>query len=53
MKSLNLVLTNKEIELLRNAISDLGKDKSAISLQLKVENAVSDAKDIKSERRYI
>lgn len=40
-----LILTDREIELLRNSTSDLGiEDKDSISLQLKIANAILDGK---------
>ena len=45
--TLKLELTNKEVEYLRNSTSDLGtNDKDAVSLQLKIANAILDAKSI-------
>ncbi len=44
MKKIVLNLTGREIELLRNSTSDLGtSDREAISLQLKIANAILDA----------
>jgi hypothetical protein len=41
-------LTDKEIQLLRGCISDLGcKDRDCVGLQLKIANAVLDATDPK------
>ena len=42
---IKLNLTEKEIELLRNCISDLGvTDKDCFFLQLKIANAILDSK---------
>lgn len=44
---ITLDLTKKEIEYLRNSTSDLGKtDPVSVSLQLKIANAILDAKEI-------
>lgn len=43
---ITLDLTEKEIEYLRNSTSDLGyTDKVSVSLQLKIANAILDAKE--------
>lgn len=40
-----LILTDREIELLRNSTSDLGiEDKDCIRLQVKIVNAILDGK---------
>lgn len=42
---LTLELTDREVELMRNCLSDLGiNDGDCVSLQLKVANAILDAK---------
>lgn len=44
MTRLTLDLTDKEIEYLRNSTSDLGtEDKIAVTLQLKIVNAILDS----------
>jgi len=45
MTEIVLKLTDREIELLRNSTSDLGlKDKDCLSLQIKIANALLDAR---------
>lgn len=52
MTTITLTLTDEEIKLLRNSTSDLGeKDKPCVSLNLKIANAILDARILADEQK--